>query len=108
MSYTVIERPSASEEEEDHLAPLPSRWNKDDHWGGIELQNDGLCIKYVGPKNPHDRDHEACAVRADHYMPPQCGVYYYEVLIVAAKRDEYVSTPLCDLGSLSHTLSFRY
>lgn len=87
MSHTVIERPPVFEEDES-LAPLPSKWNKDDQWGGIEIQPDGLSIKYVGPKNQHDRDHEACAVRADHYMPLQCGVYYYEVQILSAKRDD--------------------
>lgn len=87
MSHTVIERPPVFEEDES-LAPLPSKWNKDDQWGGIEIQPDGMSIKYVGPKNQHDRDHEACAVRADHYMPAQCGVYYYEVQILSAKRDD--------------------
>ncbi|KAM0552484.1 hypothetical protein ACHAPJ_007812 [Fusarium lateritium] len=87
MSHTVIERPPIFEEDDD-LAPLPTRWNKDDQWGGIEIQPDGLSIKYTGPKNQHDRDHEACAVRADHYMPAQCGIYYYEVQIISAKRDD--------------------
>ncbi|KAM0420815.1 hypothetical protein ACHAPT_011345 [Fusarium lateritium] len=87
MSHTVIERPPVFDED-DSLAPLPSRWNKDDQWGGIEIQADGLSIKYVGPKNQHDRDHEACAARADHYMPAQCGVYYFEVQIMAAIRDD--------------------
>ncbi|KAF5016924.1 hypothetical protein F66182_11239, partial [Fusarium sp. NRRL 66182] len=87
MSHTVIERPLAFEDDID-LPPLPSKWNKDDQWGGIEIQPDGLSIKYVGPKNQHDRDHEACAVRADHHMPPQCGIYYFEVHIVTAKRDD--------------------
>ncbi|KAF4448743.1 hypothetical protein F53441_7891 [Fusarium austroafricanum] len=87
MSHTVIERPPAFEEDDD-LAPLPTKWNKDDQWGGIEIQPDGHGVKYVGPKNQHDRDHEACAVRADHYMPPQCGIYYFEVQIMAAKRDD--------------------
>ncbi|RSL66965.1 hypothetical protein CEP54_003523 [Fusarium duplospermum] len=87
MAHTVIERPPVFDED-DSLAPLPSRWNKDDQWGGIEIQPDGLSIKYVGPKNQHDRDHEACAARADHYMPAQCGVYYFEVQILAAIRDD--------------------
>ncbi|KAK7403812.1 hypothetical protein QQX98_010409 [Neonectria punicea] len=87
MSHTVIERPPIFEED-DTLASLPSKWNKDDQWGGIEIQPDGLGVKYVGPKNQHDRDHEACAVRANNYMPAQCGIYYYEVQILSAKRDD--------------------
>ncbi|KAF4996526.1 hypothetical protein FGRMN_4455 [Fusarium graminum] len=87
MTHTVIERPPPCEEDDD-LAPLPTRWNKDDQWGGIEIQPDGLTVRYIGPKNQHDRDHEASAVRADHYMPPQCGIYYFEVEITGAKRDD--------------------
>jgi hypothetical protein len=87
MSHTVIERPPVFEEDDD-LAPLPTRWNKEDQMAGIEVQPDGLSVKHIGPKNQHDRDHEACAVRADHYMPPQCGIYYFEVQILSAKRDE--------------------
>ncbi|OBS29094.1 hypothetical protein FPOA_03031 [Fusarium poae] len=87
MSHTVIERPPVVEEN-DELAPLPTRWNKEDQMTGIEISQDGLSVKHVGPKNQHDRDHEACAVRADHYMPPQCGIYYFEVQILSAKRDD--------------------
>lgn len=89
MSHNVIERPPPFDDE-DVMAPLPSRWNKDDMWGGIEVQSDALTVKYTGPRNPHERDHEASAVRADHYMPAQCGIYYYEVQILYGKRDEYV------------------
>ncbi|RGP81689.1 hypothetical protein FLONG3_176 [Fusarium longipes] len=87
MSHTVIERPPVFEEDDD-LAPLPTRWNKEDQMAGIEIQHDGLTVKHIGPKNQHDRDHEACAVRADHYMPPQCGIYYFEVQILSSKRDD--------------------
>ncbi|KAF4983314.1 hypothetical protein FZEAL_1252 [Fusarium zealandicum] len=61
MSHTVIERPPSFEEEHT-LAPLPSRWNKDDQWGGIEIQPDGLSIKFAGAKSQHEREPEACAI----------------------------------------------
>lgn len=89
MSHTVLERPPPAEEHS-NLASLPARWNKDDIWTALEIRQDGLTVKYSGPKNPHERDHEASAVRAEHYMPPQCGIYYYEVHILSGKRDEYV------------------
>lgn len=89
MTHTVIERPPPFEEE-DSLPPLPSKWNKDDQWSGIEIQADGLSVKYTAPKSLFEREQEACAVRANHYMPAQCGIYYYEVTILAAKPDEYV------------------
>ncbi|KAK2594086.1 hypothetical protein QQS21_008189 [Conoideocrella luteorostrata] len=87
MSHNVIERPPPFEED-DSMAPLPSRWNKDDMWGPIEVLPDGREVKYTGSRNPNERDHEASAVRADHYMPPQCGIYYYEVAIKYGKRDD--------------------
>lgn len=87
LSHTIIERTPPSPEE-DTLAPLPSQWNKEDMWGGIEIQPDGRTVKYIGPRNHHERDQEACAVRANHYMPPQCGIYYYEVEILSSKKDE--------------------
>lgn len=92
MAHNVIERPPAFEDD-DALAPLPTRWNKDDIWSGIELEPDNLAVKYVGGKSHHEREHEASAVRADHHMPPQCGIYYFEVQILQGKRDECVYPP---------------
>lgn len=87
MSHNVIERPPPFEED-DTMEPLPSRWNKDDMWPELEILPDGCSVEFTGPRNPSDRDHEASAVRADHYMPPQCGIYYYEVSIMHGKRDD--------------------
>ncbi|KAI9167714.1 Ran-binding protein [Paramyrothecium foliicola] len=87
MSHTVIERPQPFEDD-DTLAPLPTKWNKEDRFDGLELQHDELGVKFVGSKNHHEREHEAYAIRADHFMPPQCGIYYYEVQIMSGKRDD--------------------
>jgi Ran-binding protein 9/10 len=72
------------------MPQLPSRWNKEDKWGGLEVLGDSLEVKYTALRGQSERDHEACSVRADHYMPPQCGIYYFEVTILSGKRDEYV------------------
>ncbi|KYK60437.1 hypothetical protein DCS_01574 [Drechmeria coniospora] len=87
MTHNVIERPSASGCE-DSVAPLPARWNKDEIGQGIEVQSDGLTIKYTGSKNHHEREYEAGGVRADHYMPSDGGLYYFEVQILHGKRDD--------------------
>jgi hypothetical protein len=87
MSHTVIERPPPFDDD-DTLAPLPTKWNKDDMWTGLELVQDDYGVKYNGVKNHHDRDHEAYAIRADQPMPPQCGIYYYEVQVLSGKRDD--------------------
>lgn len=84
MTYDIVEkepRPPA-----DGLPPLPSRWNEMDRYGGIEIAADGLEVKFVGPGKSHEHI-EAAAVRADHPMSPQCGLYYYEVTIVSKGKE---------------------
>ena len=89
MSHSVIERGAEDgDEQQQILPPLPTCWNKEDIWDGLEVQENGLTLKFTGPKNLAERNHEAAAVRADHFMPPQCGIYYYEVHILHGKKDE--------------------
>lgn len=85
IAYEVIEK---SPPENDTLAPLPSKWNSQDKYGGLEVLSDGQEVKFTAQKSDRDRDHEACAIRADHPMPPQCGIYYFEVTIMSRKREE--------------------
>ncbi|CZR53247.1 uncharacterized protein PAC_03125 [Phialocephala subalpina] len=86
IAHDVIEKAPPAEDET--LTPLPSKWNILDKYGGLEVLNDGLEVKLSGPKSERDRDHEACSLRADHPMPSQCGIYYFEVDIVSRKREE--------------------
>ncbi|PVH84596.1 SPRY-domain-containing protein [Cadophora sp. DSE1049] len=86
MTYDLIEK--APPVDDEALAPLPSRWNSQDKYGGLEVLSDGQEVKFTGPKSDRDRDLEACAIRADHPMPPQCGIYYFEVTIISRKREE--------------------
>ncbi len=72
------------------LNPLPSRWNKGDKAISLDVLGDGLDVKYVGVRSQGDRDHDTCAIRADRCMPPQCGMYYFEVTVISRKRDECV------------------
>lgn len=87
ITYDVIEK--APPVEEEALAPLPTRWNDQDKQGGLEVMSDGQEVKFTGVKSASDRDHEACAIRADHPMPSQGGIYYFEVTIISRKREEY-------------------
>ncbi|OAQ82728.1 RanBPM [Purpureocillium lilacinum] len=87
MTHNVIERPPPFEEDE-AVPPLPTRWNKDDAGHGAEVQSNPLTVRYVGSKNHHEREYEAGGVRANHHMPPECGIYYFEVQIVYGKRDD--------------------
>ncbi|KAM3477215.1 hypothetical protein MY5147_002817 [Beauveria neobassiana] len=87
LSHNVVERGVLSEDK-DGLSPLPTRWDKGDTSGGLDLHTDGLGVKYVEIKGQLDRDHEACGIRADHHMPLQCGIYYFEVQILSGRRDD--------------------
>ena len=86
MTFDVVEKPPAFEEDE-AVSPLPSRWDKDAKNNALEVLGDGYEVKCVGARTT-DRDHEAYAIRADNPMPAQCGVYYFEVLILNRKREE--------------------
>ncbi|EAU38602.1 conserved hypothetical protein [Aspergillus terreus NIH2624] len=83
MTYDIIERETPGDD--DHLLPLPSRWNDSDKYSGLELTNGGLEVRYTGAVNKHD--HEAAAVRADNPMPPQCGIYYFEITILSKPKE---------------------
>jgi hypothetical protein len=82
MTYDIIEHHPS---DDDGLMPLPSRWNDADKYSGLDLLGEGLEVRYMGPVNKHE--HEAAAVRADHPMPPPCGIYYFEITILAKSKD---------------------
>lgn len=83
MTYDIIENRPQNEDES--LNELPSRWNEMDKCTMLEILHDGLEVRYNGPVNKHE--HEAAAVRANHPMPPQCGIYYFEVTILSKSKD---------------------
>ncbi|TDZ67213.1 Ran-binding protein 10 [Colletotrichum trifolii] len=87
VNYDVIEKAPAVEVN-GQLAPLPTKWNTKDSFGNLDVSAEGLEVKYTGPKGQAEREHEAFSIRADHPMPAQCGIYYFEVQILAGKRDD--------------------
>lgn len=87
MSHAVIER-SSSDDDAEALVPLPSRWNEDDSWPGIEVEPQNTVKIIPQQKGYHDREQDASGIRANNYIQPQCGIYYYEVTILGGKKDE--------------------
>ncbi|KAM5441917.1 hypothetical protein MferCBS31731_003179 [Microsporum ferrugineum] len=90
MTYDIVESHGPGAEstaltEEQALIPLPARWNESDKYGGLDLLADGLEVRYIG--HVHKQEHEAAAVRADQPMPVKCGIYYFEVTILAKPKD---------------------
>ncbi|KAI8966622.1 SPRY-domain-containing protein [Daldinia sp. FL1419] len=87
MTYDLIERAPAIEDEI-AVPPLPTKWNKDDKHGPLEVSADGLEVKYASGRNIREQEHEACAIRTDHPMPWQAGLYYFEVSLLSRRREE--------------------
>ena len=86
MTYDLIEK--APPVEDEAISPLPSKWSSQDKHTQLELLSDGMEVKFTSSKPDREREHEACAVRADHPMPSQCGIYYFEVTILSRRREE--------------------
>ena len=83
MTYEIIERMPPPENH--GVSPVPSKWGEVDKHGGLEISADGLDVKYVGMTKLHE--HEAVAARADYHMPPDCGLYYFEVTIISKGKE---------------------
>ncbi|PWW75617.1 SPRY-domain-containing protein [Tuber magnatum] len=90
LAYDVIENASG---DDDVLNPLPTRWNENDKCPGIDLLNNGMEVKFIGPQKASDND--AAAVRADQPMPPQCGLFYYEVTVVSKGKEGLIGVGFC-------------
>lgn len=83
MTHDIIERPFMPLDEE--LSPLPSRWSHTDKCAGLDiLSSDGLEIKFAGTPKPQD---DAAAIKSDHAMPRECGIYYFEVSILGKGKE---------------------
>ena len=84
VAYDLVEKPMVLADDDDILTPLPSKWNKDDKEAALEVLGDGYEVRHTGRATS---DHEASAIRADHYMSPACGVYYFEITVLNTRSD---------------------
>ncbi|TPX63230.1 hypothetical protein SpCBS45565_g06791 [Spizellomyces sp. 'palustris'] len=71
---------------------LPTQWSNKDKSPSLELSATSLRVTYTGPGQT---DAHAAAVRTNHPIPPQCGLFYYEVTIISKGRDGYIGVGLC-------------
>ncbi|KAF2017513.1 SPRY-domain-containing protein [Aaosphaeria arxii CBS 175.79] len=83
LSHEIIER--APVYVDDQVTSWPTKWNEADMYPTLDVDEGGLQTKFTGP-TPKSND-EAGSIRADHPMPRQGGIYYYEVTIVAKGKD---------------------
>ncbi|CAG0913883.1 unnamed protein product [Notodromas monacha] len=89
----------------DPLTQLPTQWNAKDKFLYIGLSDDNLTVQHTG----HSEDHMgAASVRADHPIPPACGLYYFEVKIISKGRDGYFGIGLsAETVSLNRLPAFK-
>ena len=67
---------------------LPTRWSEQDRTPALSVSLDGRELTFTGPSCMGDR--ESGAARANHPIPPACGIYYYEVEILHKCPKGYV------------------
>ncbi|KAI9206925.1 uncharacterized protein BJ171DRAFT_495170 [Polychytrium aggregatum] len=74
------------------LAPdnlrLPTSWNTKDKGAGLNIENSNMRAIYRGAGRD---DKDAAAVRSNRGVPPQCGIFYYEVEIISHGRAGIIS-----------------
>ena len=64
--------------------PLPSKFNTQDASPLLGVSKGGIEIRYSG-----DFLSPVGSIRADHPIPPSCGLYYFEVHILCKGDDGY-------------------
>ncbi|KAJ9075325.1 hypothetical protein DSO57_1037212 [Entomophthora muscae] len=71
---------------------LPTAWNTGDKNTLLEVSKQGLRVAYTGPGR---NDTDVAAVRANHCMPPQSGLFYFEVKIISKGREGLIGIGFC-------------
>ncbi|KAG0251447.1 hypothetical protein BG011_007601 [Mortierella polycephala] len=72
---------------------LPSRWSNVDKTEKTMLSEDDLQVHYIGPGAV---DSDAAAIRTNRPIPPQCGVYYFEVFVKSKGQQGYIGVGVCN------------
>ena len=77
------------------VPPLPTRWIKQDTEFAITLSNEDSIVEFENDGNGSKND--SFTIRTNYPIPKLCGVYYFEVEILATNcHDELISIGLCD------------
>ncbi|ODV90179.1 hypothetical protein CANCADRAFT_102799 [Tortispora caseinolytica NRRL Y-17796] len=73
---------------------LPHRWSTNDIATLVSVSADGLEAKLGIPPPNSKNELEPAAIRTTDPIPPQCGVFYFEITVVAKPPDGCVSLGL--------------
>lgn len=68
--------------------PLPDCMNPEDRSNRLEVDSEGLTVKYIGPGR---NDSDAASIRSTNPVPPQVGIYYFEVNVNNRGKDGYIA-----------------
>lgn len=79
-----------------HHAFLPSCWSALDRNANVQIDEDGLVARYVGPGKTES---DAAAVRSNRCIPQQCGLFYFEISVVDRGRDGHLAVGICQQGA---------
>ena len=92
VAVEVVEKPPISSKRAAGPPPLPGRWSSKDKYKDIEVLADGMEVRFKGLSktlNEREKDHEAYSVLADHPMPPQAGMFYFEIEVLTPNTHKY-------------------
>ncbi|KAK9476700.1 concanavalin A-like lectin/glucanase domain-containing protein [Lipomyces japonicus] len=73
---------------------LPTLWNSLDKSNILELVNDGLDVRFYGSVTK-SADQDAASVRANYPIPPECGLFYFEVEVLSKGKDGFIGIGFC-------------
>ncbi|RIA97846.1 concanavalin A-like lectin/glucanase domain-containing protein [Glomus cerebriforme] len=72
---------------------IPTKLNKHDSSCYIKVSDDGLKIVYNGPGLSYIH---VGAIRANHHVPPEVGLFYYEMDVIDKGTEGYIGLGFCE------------
>ncbi|RIB26953.1 concanavalin A-like lectin/glucanase domain-containing protein [Gigaspora rosea] len=72
---------------------LPTAWNLDDKSTFLSINSSGLRVNYEGLG---ESDDDIGAIRANHPIPQQCNLFYYEVDIINEGKNKIIGIGFCE------------
>ncbi|RIA99813.1 hypothetical protein C2G38_2237565 [Gigaspora rosea] len=69
---------------------LPTAWNLDKSFY-LSVDSSGLRVNYEG-----ESDEDVGAIRANHPIPPQCKLFYFEVDIINEGKNKIIGIGFCE------------
>ncbi|EEB06635.2 ran GTPase binding protein [Schizosaccharomyces japonicus yFS275] len=76
--------------------PLPSRWNIIESSELVESINDERELRFMGPGS--GTEHDSATVLANHPIPSQAGIYYFEIEVLSRGKEGCICIGVCTEG----------